>query len=506
MTPSASDQSKLGLVAATQSLLDRFGNNMTGARQATRLQMVHFLARKFRLIERQADELFKHLRAIGIVNWQTKQGDCDADDAQHREGWHISIEPISRLDQTEFQWIEPEEAEVSSPEDVTPAIDLIKRAVNCRATDIHLDPYGDEFEVRFRIDGRLEHYCRLSQRVATTLITQLKVMSELDIADPFHPLEGRLHLPLPLSENEVRITTTPVTGGEATALRILHHEQLLRPLGELGFSTVALNQVQELLRHGEGIVLVTGPTGAGKTTTVYSMVHALDDGHRNIVTIEDPVEYKIPSFLQVEVDRQHGVTMANGLRTLLRMDPDIVMLGEIRESEAADAAMRAASSGKYVFSTFHTRDMASTVTALRDLHVDSRSLAGNLRGIISQRLVRRLCRNCCGLQAIDDWQVKIFEAHEINPPAELGVPVGCSHCRQTGFFERIGVFEVETNRPTIATAVEHGAAEDEIRDLLRSEYAGTLSTDALLKVCDGITSLEEALAMTWVEFGTGPAD
>jgi general secretion pathway protein E len=487
-----------GVYEVAQALLDEFGDQLGGARQVTSWQMVEFLGRKYGLSAPQAEAIFSRLREAGVVT--------DADDIAlptldgRRQQWEISMGAAASHPVAESTFADLETEIDVGPDELTPAVDLLRRAIEHRATDIHLDPFSDEYEVRFRIDGRLEHYCRLSQEIAVNLTNQFKIMAGLDIADPFHPKEGRLQLPMALSDYEVRFTSTPVSGGEAHALRLLHHRRLLRPLASLGLSDGALASVRELLQLGEGIVLVTGPTGAGKTTTVYSMVHALDNGHRNIVTIEDPVECRVPSFLQMEVDPRHQMTTARGLRTLLRMDPDVVMLGEIRGPDTADAAMRAASSGKYVFSTFHTRDVASTVTALRDLHVDSRSMAGNLRGLISQRLVRRLCRQCCRLQPIEPPEEAIFQGHGLDPPAEIAIPVGCESCRGTGYFERIGVFEVEANNPAVASAIEHGAPEDELRNMLRESGSVTLAEDALDKVRQGITSLTEAMTMTWVSF------
>jgi type II secretory ATPase GspE/PulE/Tfp pilus assembly ATPase PilB-like protein len=385
------------------------------------------------------------------------------------------------------------------------AVDLLKRAIAARATDIHLEPYGDELETRFRIDGRMEHFCRLSHDVGAAIGNQFKLMANLDIAEPFHPKEGRLELPVALSDHEARITTAHVTGGEAMAIRLQNRRQLVRPLEELGLFHRSLDQVQDLLQHGEGVVLVTGPTGSGKTTTVYSLVCALDNGQRNIVSIEDPVEFSVPSILQMEVDERHDVTFVSGLRTLLRLDPDIVLLGEIRDPDTAAVAMRAASSGKFVFSSFHTRDVASTVTGLRDLQVDSRSMAGNIRGIISQRLVRRLCTECREYRDVTDVERQTFLQHGVAPPKTTAEPTGCTACRGCGYHGRIGVFEVEANNADLMQAIEQGAPEDEVRRLLSEGGGVTLIEDALAKVGDGITSFREAQTMTWVTFSARAA-
>jgi type II secretory ATPase GspE/PulE/Tfp pilus assembly ATPase PilB-like protein len=269
----------------------------------------------------------------------------------------------------------------SSPVDEGPAITLLERAVAARATDIHIDPLReDEVLVRFRIDGQLTRYCALSRDVADHLIQRFKLLGSLDIAEPFRAQEGRLTIPSSLRQTEVRVTCAPVTGGEAMALRVSSREDLVRPLTTLGLSAASLASVDSMLRNGEGVVLVTGPTGSGKTTTVYTMLAELASDARNIVSVEDPVEHEVPFVRQLAVDERHGITMTAGLKTVLRMDPDVIFIGEIRDAEAADIAMRAAASGKYVFSTLHSRDVASTITACRDLAITNHSLAGNLVG------------------------------------------------------------------------------------------------------------------------------
>jgi type II secretory ATPase GspE/PulE/Tfp pilus assembly ATPase PilB-like protein len=384
---------------------------------------------------------------------------------------------------------------ITSRDQATPALDLITRAVALGATDIHIDPVGREYSARFRIDGGLQRYCKLDSDVAGHLIQQYKTMALLDIADPFHPQEGRLRLPSSLPDLEARITTSPVALGEAVALRLFERDSVFRPLDRLGLSQRSLADIDEMLRRSEGLVLVTGPTGSGKTTTVYSMLETLGTGERNIVSIEDPVEFPASFVRQMEVDERHGVTMTSGLRTLLRMDPDVVFLGEIRDGEAAEISMRAASSGKYVFSTLHTRDVASTVTALRDLHVDSRSLGGNLAGIISQRIVRRLCTECRQPASIRDEEREVFARHGIELPTQLFRPIGCPKCRGSGYRGRIGIFEVALAEESLLRETARGADEHELREMIRATGIPDLTTDALTKVTAGLTSLDEVTRM-----------
>ena len=381
----------------------------------------------------------------------------------------------------------------------SPAMDLLQRALLARATDIHIDPAGEEDAlVRFRIDGRLEPCCLLDENVTEHLIHQLKTMANLDITEPFKPQEGRLQLETSIPHVEVRITASPVAGGQAVALRLFARENVFHPLNALGLSCQDKSLVESMLRLAEGIVLVTGPTGAGKTTTVYSMLHTLGAATCNIVSVEDPVEFAVPFVRQMSVDERHGVTMAKGLRTLLRMDPDIIFIGEIRDPEAADIAMRAASSGRRVFSTLHTRDVAATVTALRDLHADNRSLAANLTGVINQRLVRRICQECRQAVPVTDEQAETFRASTATTPTELYEAPGCEACRGTGCHGRVGIFELALINGSLSASIADGAQETRLRELIRDQGTAGLKSSPLLHAANGITSYDEALSANWL--------
>lgn len=377
-------------------------------------------------------------------------------------------------------------------------VELLHRATLWRATDVHLDPAaGARVRVRFRVDGRLRTFCHLDQHIAAPLLMQVKLMSGFATTQSFEPQEGRLKLPATMGEMEVRVTLVPAFDGDAVALRLLKHETLPRPLSSLGMSPTTLAAVNRMLHQREGLVLVTGPTGVGKTTTVYAMLQTLDTGDRNIVSVEDPVEYRVPSMVQISVNPRHNVTMTRGLRTVLRMDPDVVFIGEVRDVEALEIAMRASSSGRYVFSTLHTRDVASTLTALRDLHANNYSLAGNLSGIICQRLVRCLCRNCRQPVPLTDDEREVFLAQQIDPPHELYQAQGCAACKNSGYRDRIGVFEAVVAEGEVVAAIQSGAPEDELRRCIRETGIPSLSADVLMKVRDGITSLAEARSMGW---------
>jgi type II secretory ATPase GspE/PulE/Tfp pilus assembly ATPase PilB-like protein len=470
------------LEAAAAALRAQLGGVVAGDLGESRARMVRVLAESMGLDDRDAEGVLDALESEQVVTPAVPaEGGADGPEDPR---W--VIEPGRMGDSAG-----------AGGEVAGTVLDFIHRALEARATDLHIVPEGDEYVVQFRIDGRLERSCPLHPDVAVPLLRQYRLLAGLDIAEPFRPHEGRLHLPPTLAGVEARITTMPVAGGEAVALRLQLSDRLMQPLDRLGLAGAAGSAVERMLTHGAGLVLVTGPTGSGKTTTVYSLLKLLDDGRRHIVSIEDPVEYCVPFIRQTEVDPRHDITMTTGLRTLLRMDPDVVFLGEIRDVEAAEIAMRAGSSGRYVFSTLHTRDVASTVTALRDLHIDNRSLAGNLVGIISQRLIRRLCPDCRVEAPPEDAVRRVFEAESLESPALVGLPIGCPLCRGTGFRGRIGVFEAVVAEGPSAEAIQRGTPEDELRRLFRSDGTPSLLADALDRARQGITSPEEAQSILW---------
>lgn len=381
-----------------------------------------------------------------------------------------------------------------------PAIDLVHRARQMRATDIHIDPAAvDENQVRFRIDGKLIEYCHMTRDVTDHLVNQFKNLANLDISDPFHIKEGRVRMPAEHSDLDVRLTTVPVAGGEAVAIRMLDRSQVFLSVDSLGFSDSALVEVQKILAVGDGLVLVTGPTGAGKTTTVYSMLETLSGVTQNIVSIEDPVEFALPFARQMNVDARHGITMTEGLKAILRMDPDIVFIGEIRDHETGAIGIHAATSGKLVFSTLHTRNIASTITNLRSRNLDDRSLAANLTGIINQRLVRRLCEDCKESRPIAEHQRALFQQANIPVPENIFAPAGCPVCRNTGYHGRTGVFEVAQVTENLQDAIFNGASQNVLEQVLRTNGVASLATDVLAKSAAGITSFEEAVSVRWLD-------
>jgi type II secretory ATPase GspE/PulE/Tfp pilus assembly ATPase PilB-like protein len=481
------------LIDGIQSLLDRFKDELTGPRQATRTQLIRYLARRLGVGEQAAGRIFGELEHAGVI--QRRDQPFDGFGARvETQRWAVDLSQPDGM----FLHLEPAAPDAGDEPELK-ALELLRSAIRHRATDVHLDPFGDEVEIRFRIDGRLEHFRRLDATLGRQVMAQFKVLAELDPVEPFHAHEGRLRLPLDLYEYDVRITTVPVTTGEAVALRLLGRDQIIRPLSGLGLSDAVVEQARAVVRSAEGVVLVAGPAGSGKTTTLYSLVHDLDDGRRNIVTIEDPVEYVVPQFLQIEVDPRHGRSPAASLKTVLRMDADVILLAEIRDAETAAAALMAAGCGKLVLTTVHARDAAAAITVLRQLAVDDWATATNVRGIISERLVRRVCTSCRGERPPTDAEAEFFTAAGAKVPQTLPIAAGCDQCRGTGYSGRVGVFEVARIDADLAEAVASGRRESELRTMLRERGVAGLRSDALEKAADGVTTLEELEAVSWPE-------
>lgn len=468
------------LATAATAIIEEFGEQFSLAREEGIERMQKFLRDKFSIHTATCIRLMDELLSREWLVWE--------------EGhWNVL---------TGLEFI-AETSAMNSDRPDSQATDLIGRATQKRATDVHIDPVDSKhYVIRFRIDGKVSEYCRLDISVAEHLINQLKTAAGLDITDPFRPQEGRI-ASLTIPHLEVRVTSAQVAGGEAIALRLFDARQIFLSLQSLGLSDRAYASIQDMLKLGEGLVLITGPTGSGKTTTVYSMLQTLgaaSDGGSvgNIVSVEDPVEFPVPFVRQLAVDSKHGITMTTGLRTILRMDPDVVFLGEIRDPEAAHIAMRAANSGKYVLSTLHTRDVASTVTALRDMDIADRTAAGHLTGIINQRLVRKLCPECKQSATTTAAEAAHFQSADVAPPDVLFTPVGCAACRDTGYRGRTGVFEVALVDDTLSNEISCGADESELYSALRERGVPSLLHDALTKAAQGVTSLSEATSVRWL--------
>lgn len=377
---------------------------------------------------------------------------------------------------------------------VTQLINLILlEALKARASDVHLEPYASHLRLRYRIDGMLYEQSSPPKHLEAPLVSRLKVMARLDIAEKRLPQDGTARVRVGEQEVDIRVSTIPVAEGERVVLRLLNRESTVLPLERLGMPASLLARVRELVSLPNGVILVTGPTGSGKTTTLYAALQELDKAHANILTIEDPIEYQLPHIGQMQVKPKIGLTFASGLRHILRQDPDVILVGEIRDVETAEIAVRASLTGHLVFSTLHTNDAVSAVIRMADMGVESYLLAAALRAALAQRLVRRLCPDCRRPATLT-----ADEARALGPRgAELaGGPIWqpgeCPRCRG-GYSGRLGVFELMLVDSAVQEAVRSGRPLGEIRELAARQGMRTLHDDALDKIRAGETSVAEVL-------------
>jgi general secretion pathway protein E len=399
----------------------------------------------------------------------------------------------------------PRAADLLETDDDAPIIRLINgliaEAVRSNASDIHIEPFETALSVRFRIDGVLREVLKVPMRLSTLVVSRIKVMSRLDIAERRVPQDGRLSLTLGGKMLDLRVSTLPARAGERVVLRILDKEQAGLSLGALGMSPPVLTAFRDALKEPNGIILVTGPTGSGKTTTLYAGLSVLNDATRNILTIEDPVEYAVAGVGQTQVNTKVGMTFAAGLRAILRQDPDVVMVGEIRDVETAQIAVQASLTGHLVLSTVHTNDAAGAITRLRDMGIEPFLLASTLRLILAQRLLRRLCFKCRQEEPADAAAARILGV-------PLGTPIhgakGCPACHHTGYSGRIGIYEALRVDKKVRMLIGEGAPEDRI---VQAAFAGSqgLKEAAGALVLEGVTTVEEVLRVTRQEAGHGGA-
>ena len=369
---------------------------------------------------------------------------------------------------------------------------LILEALEARASDVHLEGFADGLRVRYRIDGVLQPAPSPPPHLTAAIISRLKIMADLDIAERRLPQDGRIRLRLQDRAVDVRVATAPTLHGESVVLRLLDRERGRRSLGEMGMGADVLVGFGEVIGRTHGIVLVTGPTGSGKTTTLYAAVEQLRTGREKILTVEDPIEYELAGVPQVPVNEKVGVTFAAALRALLRQDPDILLVGEIRDEETAQVATQAALTGHLVLSTLHTNDAPSAVTRLLDLGVPPYLVASTLEAVLAQRLVRVLCRQC-RREAIPDPR----HLQRLGLPAtaleRVWQAVGCPQCRDTGYRGRQGIFELLVMSEALRDLTQSRASGDQLRAMAVREGMLPLRDDGLRLVREGVTTLDEVL-------------
>ena len=420
--------------------------------------------------------------------------EADADMADEDNEDDISLE-----DQL---WEDPEQLKGMASE--APVIRLvnhiINRALEAGASDIHIEPRRYSVQVRYRIDGVLHDQEAISVKQRAAITSRIKLMAKLDIAERRLPQDGRIKIKSGKDEVDIRVSSIPVSFGESLVLRLLHTESVELDLNAVGFSGIALEKFRKTIHLPYGIILVTGPTGSGKTTTLYSALNEINAPDKKIVTVEDPVEYQLNGINQVQVHASIGLTFVNTLRSFLRHDPDVMLIGEIRDSETAGIAVQASLTGHLVFSTLHTNDAAGGITRLEDMGVERFMISSSLVGILAQRLVRKICPHCAEKIMLSRQQINLL-ADDFNVSADL-IPEnvkrgkGCEKCGYTGYRGRIGIFEFLVVDDVIQSAIAEGAGRTEIFNKAVERGMVSLRMDGLEKVKNGITTCEEVLRVT----------
>jgi len=385
----------------------------------------------------------------------------------------------------------------------TPAVRLVSEmlqvAVARRASDIHIEPRSADTAVRMRVDGVLRDHQLIPRTVQNSLISRVKILSDMDISERRAPQDGRFMVSIGERQIDLRVSTLPTQYGEKVVIRLLETSAPLTSYGDLGMPSDVSEGLSNLLSAPQGMILVTGPTGSGKSTTLYSSLHKLRKPSVNIVTVEDPVEYVLPGINQAHVNTKAGMTFASCLRSILRQDPNIIMVGEIRDKETAEIAMRAAQTGHLVLSTMHTNDAVSAIVRLLDLGIPGYMISSSVTGILAQRLVRKLC-SCSGVaKATTEFHTRLVQLGMPKPPRTMAIPVGCDKCDHTGYVGRIGIYELLYLNDSIRGIIRANGSIDKVRDTSRSNGMRLMQEDALSKLMNGMTTLEEILRVIPME-------
>ncbi|HAK95139.1 MAG TPA: type II secretion system protein GspE [Planctomycetes bacterium] len=400
--------------------------------------------------------------------------------------------------------------EVEESEDVLdvankpPIIKLVNtimfEALKIRASDIHFQPYEDRMQVRYRIDGILYDAKMIPKKVQDAIVSRIKVMGKMDIAERRLPQDGRTSIKVGDSEVDVRLSSVPTNFGERIVMRLLDKTARIFRLDEIGLEDAKLKTLRELLDYSHGIILLTGPTGSGKSTTLYGALSEMDHEELNIITIEDPIEYHIGGISQIQVSNKKGLTFASGLRSLMRQDPDVIMVGEIRDAETAAIAVQAANTGHLVFSTLHTNDSAGAVTRMIDLDVEPYLVSSSLVAAIAQRLVRRICPECRESYVPEDLELRqISIKREELPGGVLWRGRGCDNCLGRGLYDRTAIYEILVVNEQIRDLIIERTSASVIKQVAVKNGLSTLRMDGAQKVREGLTTVEEVLRVTQLD-------
>ena len=367
---------------------------------------------------------------------------------------------------------------------------LFKNSVELKASDIHIEPFENEIIIRYRIDGKLRTVNKLGIESLGALVTRIKIMAGLNIAEKRIPQDGKIMIKVNDKEIDLRVSILPVVYGEKIVIRILNKGNGILTKEQLGMKEKDIEKIDKIISNPHGIILVTGPTGSGKSTTLYTLLSELNSDELNIVTVEDPVEYTMDGVNQVNVNEKSGLTFASGLRSILRQDPDIVMIGEIRDEETAEIAIRAAITGHLVLSTLHTNDAPSTIVRLIDMGVKPYLVSTSVVGIVAQRLVRKICSNCKTSYEASEQEKKIL-GKDLDEKVTLFKGEGCGYCHETGYTGRIGIYEIMEMTREHRKLINEGADSDMLRDISVKNGMVTLEEECRELVLKGITTVEE---------------
>ena len=375
---------------------------------------------------------------------------------------------------------------------------LFKNSIEMRASDIHIEPFENEVRIRYRIDGQLQTVNTLDIGTLSSLTTRIKILANLNIAEKRIPQDGRIITRIGTDDIDLRVSILPVVFGEKIVIRILKRANVQFDKSQLGLSEESMNKLIKLISSPHGIILVTGPTGSGKSTTLYTLLNELNNSETNIVTIEDPVEFMLKGINQVNVNSKSGLTFASGLRSILRQDPDIVMIGEIRDEETAQIATRAAITGHLVLSTLHTNDAPSTITRLIDMGIEPYLLASSIVGVVAQRLVRKICPNCKVSYEATEYERRLLHL-DTYQQILLHYGEGCGHCNHTGYIGRVGVYEVMEITREHRQAMIQTKDSNILKDISIKNGMKTLSSECKKLVLEGITSVQELLTISMLD-------
>lgn len=400
--------------------------------------------------------------------------------ARERENLNLAQEP------------EEEDETVTNSPIVQLVKSMIEQATRQRASDIHIEPLENTVRIRYRIDGVLYEKASYDKNLLSAIITRVKIIGGMDISEKRKPQDGRITLMVDRKEYDIRVSILPTVFGEKCVMRLAQKMALNREKKTLGFTEEQLKCFDEFLLHPNGIILVTGPTGSGKSTTLYTAVSELNTEDVNIITVEDPVEANIDGVNQVQVNPKADLTFASALRSILRQDPDIIMIGEIRDQETAEIAVQASITGHLVLSTLHTNDAPGTMTRLIDMGVESYLLADAIRGVIAQRLVRNLCPHCKTKRLASEEEKRMMDLDTMEE-VTLYEPKGCVLCNETGYYGRTGIYEMMPIKAELRSAISRRASTDEMRALAAKQGMSSLRKEALRLVLDGTTSFTEMM-------------